>query len=164
MVDVHTGSALPAAADRDEAYHLRTPTSDAEWAAYHAIRRTVLFERRGKGNEYDASHPDEFRAGNYPLLLLYRGEPVGTIRVDLTPDEALFRRVAVREDVQRRGHGRQVLTFAERFVRAQGKLRIRSHVDAAAVAFYERCGFAREGTDSKGATVVMTKSLERLPE
>jgi GNAT superfamily N-acetyltransferase len=151
-------------ADWDDVYQLRTPQSDAEWAAYHAIRRTVLFERRGKGDQYNALQPDELRPGNYPLLLLYRGEPVGTIRIDLTPDDALFRRVAVREDVQRRGHGRQMLMFAERVVRAQGKRRIRSHVDPGAVGFYERCGFMRESSGPKGATVVMTKTVEPLPD
>jgi GNAT superfamily N-acetyltransferase len=146
--------------DQGDVYRLRRPRSDAEWAAYHAIRRTALFERRGKGDEYDASHPDELRSGNYPLLLLYRGEPIGTIRIDLTSDMALFRRVAIREDVQRRGHGRQMLTLAERFVRARGRHRIRSHVDAAAVGFYERCGFVGERPDRNAETVVMTKALE----
>jgi GNAT superfamily N-acetyltransferase len=161
MSGVHPGSATES---RDDVYRLRTPTAAAEWAAYHEIRRTVLFERRGKGDEYDASHPDELRPGNFPLLLLYRGEPVGTIRVDLTPDEAIFRRVAIREDVQRRGHGRQMLALAEVVVRSKGRTRIRSHVDAAAVDFYERCGFTREASRPEGETVVMTKSLGRRPD
>jgi GNAT superfamily N-acetyltransferase len=142
-----------------DAYRLRAPASDAEWVAYHTIRRVVLFERRGQFGVYDASHPDETCPENHPFLLLFNGEPVGTIRVDITFDEAIFRRVAIREDVQRRGHGRVMMSLAEHFARSQGKNRIRSHVDASAVGFYERCGYSRAQPESDGATVLMTKEL-----
>jgi GNAT superfamily N-acetyltransferase len=145
--------------DKSEAYQLRAPSSDSEWTAYHAIRRIVLFERRGRFGVYDAAHPDESRPGHYPLLLLYNREPIGTIRVDIADDEALFRRVAIREDVQRQGHGRKMLELAEGFVRAQDRNRIRSHVDPNAVEFYERCGFTRERADSGEATILMRKDL-----
>jgi GNAT superfamily N-acetyltransferase len=145
--------------DNDEAYQLRAPSSDSEWTAYHAIRRTVLFERRGRFDVYDAAHPDEVRPGHYPFLLLYNREPIGTIRVDIADDEALFRRVAIREDVQRQGHGRKMLELAEGFVREQHRNRIRSHVDPEAVGFYERCGFTRERVEAGGATILMRKDL-----
>jgi GNAT superfamily N-acetyltransferase len=141
------------------AYELRAPSSDGEWDAYHTIRRRVLFERRGLSGAYDAAHPDETRPGNYPLLLFYNLEPIGTIRVDLGDDEAIFRRVAVREDVQREGHGRKMLELAESFVRARGKRRIRSHVDRGAVSFYERCGFVRDQTNDADGTVLMRKDV-----
>jgi GNAT superfamily N-acetyltransferase len=83
--------------------------------------------------------------------------------VDLADDEAIFRRVAVREDVQRQGHGRKMLELADSFVRARGKRRIRSHVDRGAVSFYERCGFVREQSDDDRKTVLMRKDLERGP-
>ena len=141
-------------------HQLLRPRSDAEWEAYHTIRRTVLFERRGRFGVYDPSHPDEHHPSNVPLLLMCDREPVGTIRVDLADGEALFRRVAIREDVQRRGHGRTMLALAEEFVRAQGVNRIRSHVDRGAVGFYERCGYARDGVDDGvGTTVLMQKEL-----
>jgi GNAT superfamily N-acetyltransferase len=145
--------------DNDELYQLRAPSSDSEWTAYHAIRRTVLFERRGRFGVYDAAHPDESQPGHYRFLLLYKSEPIGTIRVDIAEDEALFRRVAIREDVQRQGHGRKMLELAEGFVRGQNGNRIRSHVDPNAVGFYERCGFTRERADSGEATILMRKDL-----
>jgi GNAT superfamily N-acetyltransferase len=145
--------------DNNEAYQLRAPSSDSEWTAYHAIRRTVLFERRGRFGVYDAAHPDEFRPGHYPFLLLHNGKPIGTIRVDMGDDEALFRRVAIREDLQGQGHGRKMLELAEGFVRTQNGKRIRSHVDANAIGFYERCGFTRERVDGGEATILMTKDL-----
>jgi GNAT superfamily N-acetyltransferase len=141
-------------------YELRTPRSDAEWDAYHRIRRTVLFERRGLVGVYDASHPDETRPGNYPWLLLYKHEPVGTVRVDVSGSEAIFRRVAVREDVQGRGHGRAMLVLAESFAKEHGASRIGANVDPDAVGFYERCGFSRKRSDDgDGKTVLMRKDL-----
>jgi GNAT superfamily N-acetyltransferase len=140
-------------------FQLRRPSSEQEWTAYHDIRRTVLFERRGRFGVYDASHPDEHEPENHALLLFVAGEPVGTIRVDLGADTAIFRRVAVREDVQRRGYGRTMLQLAEEFVRQQGRHRIQSYVDRGAVEFYERCGFVRDlDAENDGATVLMYKN------
>ncbi|MCA1606864.1 MAG: GNAT family N-acetyltransferase, partial [Acidobacteria bacterium] len=41
----------------------------------------------------------------------------------------MFRRVAVREDAQRVGHGRVLLTLAESFARSKGCKQIWSNVD-----------------------------------
>jgi len=142
-------------------HELRSPATDAEWGAYHTIRREVLFERRGKGAEYDPNRPDETRPGNYPLVLWVGSDAVGVIRVDVDGDRAVFRRVAVREDVQRRGHGRQLLDSAQEFARAHGCTRADSHVDPAAIGFYERCGFHRVAKESEGHSVLMTKSIAK---
>jgi GNAT superfamily N-acetyltransferase len=127
---------------------LRSPKDDAEWATYHHIRRQVLFELRGRGSSYDADHPDEHRTGHYPLVLWADGAAVGVLRVDITGTVAIFRRVAVHPELQRRGYGRELLRLAEEFARGHGCTRIESHVDPDAVAFYQRCGFM-ELTDSR---------------
>ena len=138
----------------------RTPATDAEWASYHAIRRRVLFELRGDAEAYDAHHPDEHRRGRHPFLLWAEGVPVGVIRVDVEGPLATFRRVAIRDDAQRRGHGRRLLQAAERFATQQGCTRIETHADPDAVEFYERCGFTRSDPDRHPASsVLMTKSL-----
>ena len=144
---------------------LRSPVSASEWAAYHAIRRRVLFELRGRGAEYDAAHPDELLAGHHPLVLWHDGEAVGVIRVDVESTVAVFRRVAIRDDVQRQGHGRRLLACAEDFARAAGCTRVESHVAPDAVGFYERCGFVRASAQLAVASaaargsVLMTKPL-----
>ena len=152
-------------------YALEPPATDAEWAAYHDIRRRVLFELRGHVGVYDAQHPDERRPENHPLLLTHDGAPVGVIRVDLAPGRAIFRRVAVREDVQRRGHGRVLLALAEAFVRGAGGtfIHIQSYVDPEAVGFYERCGFIRHdprhaSVDAAESTVLMIKDVREPTE
>ena len=142
-------------------HELRSPTTDAEWATYHAIRREVLFERRGNGAAYDPNHPDEMRPGNYPLVLWFGVEAVGVIRVDLDAEKgvAFFRRVAVREDLHGHGHGRRLLEHAERFVRTRGFSHIVSYVDPSAVGFYERCGFHRAIDAGPGSSVLMRKAI-----
>jgi GNAT superfamily N-acetyltransferase len=146
---------------RQPRYALEPPATDAEWAAYHDIRRKVLFESRGHIGVYDAQHPDEHRPGNHPLLLTHDGVPVAVIRVDLARGRAIFRRVAVRDDLQRRGHGRVLLGLAEAFVRAAGGtfIQIQSYVDPEAVAFYERCGFVRHDARDAGVNAVESSVL-----
>src|SRR5439155_26334756 len=119
----------------------RAPVTDEDWQAYHAIRRRVLFELRGIGATYDATHPDEHRMGHYPFVLWDADTPVGVIRVDIDASVAIFRRVAVRDDFQQRGYGRQLLAAAEQFANTQRCTRVDSYVDPSAIAFYERCGF-----------------------
>lgn len=140
-------------------YVLRRPRTDAEWAEYHGLRRTILFERRGRFGVYDANHADEHRAANHPFLFFVDDAAAGTIRIDIGDDDAIFRLVTIREDLQRRGHGTRMLSLAEEFVRSQRLARVLSHVNRDAVGFYERCGFKSEGSDDGTATVLMRKNL-----
>lgn len=139
-------------------YHLRRPSRDDQWCAYHLIRRKALFENRGRFGIYNESHPDELQSGNHPLILVWRGEPIGVIRVDVRDDVAWFRRVAVRQDLQRAGHGRVLLQLAESFARQQKCNEARSNVAVDAVAFYEHCGYSRDfSTPASAESVLMVK-------
>jgi len=138
---------------------LRAPSTEADWMAYHAIRRRVLFELRGVGSAYDPNHPDERRPSHYPFVLWDADEAVGVIRVDVQDDVAVLRRVAVREDLQRRGYGRSLLCAAERFASERGCTRAVSHVDPSAIEFYERCGFHRDGPPVGEGAIPMSKAL-----
>jgi GNAT superfamily N-acetyltransferase len=122
-------------------YELVSPSDAVTWRAFHDIRREVLFEARGQVGVYDDNHPEDRAPGHFPKLLLFRGEPVGVVRVDVDGPTALIRRVAVRSDAQRRGHGRVLLSLVEDFARQNGCRRLASHVAVDAVNFYERCGF-----------------------
>jgi len=141
------------------AYSLRSPRTAAEWEAYHSIRRRILFEARGITN-YDENHPDELKPGNHALLLFCAGEPIATVRVDVDDQQAIFRRVAVREDRQRNGHGTVMIKLAEEFAKTAGCIVVRSFVNPAAVPFYERCGFETCGTTNDDAFhIAMRKQL-----
>lgn len=140
-----------------------SPADPAMWRAYHDIRRRVLFEARGEVGVYDENHPDETAADHHPKLLLYGGEPVGVVRIDIGGSHAILRRVAVRADLQRQGHGRVLLQRAEAFVRDHGCSDMASYVAPNAVEFYLTCGFVVEHREATGASghlaVFMTKRL-----
>jgi GNAT superfamily N-acetyltransferase len=138
---------------------LRAPTTEADWTAYHAIRRHVLFELRGNEAAYNANHPDEHLPGHYPLILWDDEVAVGVIRIDVQDAVATFRLVAIHEDLQGQGYGRHLLQSAERFAIGHGCTRAMSHVYSDAVGFYERCGFRRDGGSAEGRTVAMSKQL-----
>jgi GNAT superfamily N-acetyltransferase len=141
------------------AYHLRTPANDNEWRKYHSIRRKVLFENRGLFGVYDEDHPDEYAQGNHPLLLIHEGNPIGAIRVDVHGEVGIFRRVAIREDMQHCGHGKVMLSLAEGFSRNIGCSIVKSYVDPEAIGFYERCGFDYDITTANEKHVPMYKKL-----
>ena len=109
------------------------PQSDADWSAYHDIRRRILFERRGEHGVYDANRPDEVAPGHYPKLLVRASQYVGAVRIDVAGAIAYLRRVAIDEPYQRQGFGRRLLTLAEAFARAQSATRVESSVARDAV-------------------------------
>jgi GNAT superfamily N-acetyltransferase len=142
-------------------YELRTPASDKEWRAFHDIRRKVLFENRGDFESYNENHPDDVKSGNHPLALLHKGELIGVIRVDVCEMVAWFRRVAIREDLQRLGHGRILLRLAEEFANAKGCNAFRSNVAIDAVGFYQRCGYERDDSRPESSeSVAMWKKRQ----
>lgn len=140
-------------------FDFRPPTGALEWAAYHAIRRRVLFTLRGNDAAYDPDHPDEHRPNHHPFILWHGMVAVGVIRVDVAQGMAIIRRVAIRDDLQRKGYGRRLLASAERFAVERGCTRALSHVDPGAVGFYARCGFRVVESSRASATVAMTREL-----
>ena len=140
-------------------YTLRSPCKREEWIAFHAIRRKVLFENRGEVGVYRENHPDDFELGHHPLILVHKDATIGVIRVDVTGQVAWFRRVAIRDDLQRRGHGRILVQLAEAFAREKGCNEVRSNVAADAVGFYERCGYTRHVATDGIDSVQMRKSF-----
>jgi GNAT superfamily N-acetyltransferase len=146
------------------AHELVTPTTNSEWESYHRIRREVLFEARGLFGVYDASHPGDRAAHHHPKLLVCEGDHVGVVRVDIEGDVAALRRVAIRADVQRRGHGRALLDLVQRFARDAGCTQLVSSVAPDAVAFYQKFGFVVEKGSATGPSVresvYMIKALD----
>jgi GNAT superfamily N-acetyltransferase len=141
----------------DESF--RRPTTAAEWEAYHSIRKRVLFDLRGQGDAYDTDHADEHRPEHHPFVLWENGVAIGVIRIDVHGKLAMLRRVAIRDDLHRRGHGRRLLQAAERFASEQGCTRVESHVDRSAIGFYERCGFTRVAPTMGHVAMLMSKAL-----
>lgn len=142
-------------------YELRAPRTSEDWAALHDIRRKVLFENRGKHDSYIQNHPDDFKTGHHPLVFLYEGEVIGVIRIEVGEKAAWFRRVAIREDLQRLGHGRVLLRLAEAFAKVEGCTEVRCNAAVDATGFWERCGYSAVSTNAPANSISMWKSLDR---
>jgi GNAT superfamily N-acetyltransferase len=129
-----------AQADR---YVLRSPHSDADWHAYHAIRRDSIFATYRPEQIYDPHHPDETKSSSLPHVLAFDDEIVGTVRIDLLDDARVaFRLIAIRKDVQGRGHGRMLLQLAEAFVRQKGRRVVALNSTIPALCFYLANGYS----------------------
>ena len=102
-------------------YELARPSTAAEWAAYHDIRRVAIFERYLPGQTYDPEDADEFKELNFPHLLRHDEGAIGTLRIDVLGDaRAAFRLIAIRPDLQGQGHGAALLRLAEERAAAFG--------------------------------------------
>ena len=135
---------------------LVTPATPEAWAAYHDIRRKVLFVNRG--SIYNPDHPDECSAQNFPKVLVHGGKYIGVVRIDFIDGIAYLRRVAIAETHQRKGFGRVLIGLAEAFCRDRGTRRVESAVASDAVTFYEKCGYRPLGPLS-GSSVQMYRDL-----
>lgn len=62
-------------------YELIEVTAERDWQEYHALRRKVLWDRRGLKN-YDENNADEYSPCNHPLLLRLNDRAIGTVRLD----------------------------------------------------------------------------------
>lgn len=119
-----------------------------EWDAYHRIRREELFEARGRLGVYDATHPDEYKAGNTPLLLKKNGLGVATTRLDKLDDiTAAIRLVAVTKSMQGTGLGQLLIARTVLLARTIGVARIVVNAAPSASGFYKRVGFLEETWD-----------------
>ena len=122
-------------------YKLVKVTSNGEWHDYHAIRRSVLWEARGKYN-YDDKYPDEYLATNHPLLLMWNNRPIGTTRLDdFGNGIGAVRLEAIASDIQRQGHGWELARQTENYAH---RLELKTlYVNAApeALGYYRKLGW-----------------------
>jgi GNAT superfamily N-acetyltransferase len=129
---------------------LRPPRNQAELAALHDLRDTVLFRGRGRSG-YDRHHPDDQSPANHFMGFWQHGELLATLRVDFLDDEtAALRLVAVEPRLQRRGIGRKMVVAAERFISAAGCRRVVTNAAIDAVQFYSRLGYQETHWDDPG--------------
>jgi N-acetylglutamate synthase-like GNAT family acetyltransferase len=118
---------------------VRTPE---DWAAFHDIRRTELFEARGRYGVYDDKHPDDVADCAHPFLLKHNGRPLGTTRLDVRGDgTGIFRLVAITADAQGQGHGRVLSEMVEAKARSFGIGTLYVNAADTAVGFYEKTGW-----------------------
>ncbi|MER9304729.1 GNAT family N-acetyltransferase [Mesorhizobium sp. M0293] len=137
--------------------HLKRVESDGDWAAYHRIRKRVLWEDRGLDG-YDERHPDDRLASNHPLLLIRDGVPVGTARLDVAgPRLGVARLVAIEPGMQRRGFGRILMQEVEAYACRLGLEQLEVNAAKEAEGFYQALGWTVAQSDRENP--LMTKAL-----
>jgi N-acetylglutamate synthase-like GNAT family acetyltransferase len=143
-------------------YQLVRVTTESDWREYHALRRHVLWEARGRSG-YDDARPAEYVATNTPLLLKLNGRPIGTVRLDNLGDHrGVVRLVAIATDVQRQGHGRILSELVEGYARHLGLNTLFVNADRDAVGYYQKMGWENyvwDETDIASDCTQMTKVL-----
>jgi GNAT superfamily N-acetyltransferase len=81
------------------------------------------------------------------MIAMEGSDPVGVLIGAKRPDETLVKRIGVRPDALRRGHGRHLLASLGAKLAILGPQRVVAEIPAAwtaAAGFFEACGYARE--------------------
>ncbi|RNJ50821.1 GNAT family N-acetyltransferase [Methylocystis hirsuta] len=146
-------------------YDLIDVQSPDDWKDYHFLRRTVLWEAKGRHN-YNENHADERVKANHPLLLKLHDRPIGAVRLDEAGDcSGVVRLVSIAPDVQRSGHGSVLSSLIEAYARRLGITTLLVNAAPDAVGFYEKMGWKKEMWDESelrglaSDCVQMTKNL-----
>lgn len=132
-------------------------STQTEWAAYHKIRRHVLFDLR-RLTGYDDQHPDDRKPNHFPLIFVEGEDVLGAVRLDLSGGgSGVVRTVAIVANRQRQGIGRSMMTAVESLAMAQGAVRLVVHAAPDAVSFYLKIGW--EMVDAHQPNPLMAKTL-----
>ena len=143
--------------------HLKRVESDGDWAAYHDIRKRVLWDGRGLIG-YDERHPDDRLADNHPLLLIRDGAPVGTARLDVVDRRlGIVRLVAIESSLQRRGLGRALMKQVETYAHDLGLDRLEVNAAKDAEGFYQKLGWATVRSDRKNPLMAKALNARDIP-
>jgi predicted GNAT family N-acyltransferase len=132
-------------------------------AEYHEmvrLREDIL--RRPLGLEFDAEELESEK--NNILMVAYEDDHLlgCCMLVEEAPDTVRLRQMAVLNDLQGKGIGKALMTFAENIARDRGYKKITMHARKNAQGFYEKMGYKKKGEEFEEITIphyVMEKAL-----
>ena len=131
---------------------VRLAESPDEVRACLRLRWTVFVEEQGvrPSEEVDVrDHGDAVHA-----LAWWDGVPCGAARfIFESPGVAKIQRMAVIDDVRKRGVGRALLDFLEAEARRRGAVRLTLWAQTYARQFYQRAGYAASGPEFDDAGI-----------
>jgi ribosomal protein S18 acetylase RimI-like enzyme len=123
----------------------------AEYQATVRLRREVL--RAPLGLDFTREELER-ECADFHLACYDGDELVGCLVLMPQGSEIIkMRQVAVAPHVQRRGVGRALTAFAEKFAREQNFSVMTLHARTSAVAFYEKLGYERVGEEFEEVTI-----------
>lgn len=109
------------------------------------ITLNKLFHLDILGFKWDKPEWIETELTNY-FIIKEDNQIYGAICLLLTEKECCVETIAVKENNQRSGIGRQLINFAKAYAKNKGKskLKVESFCEYNADKFYENCGFVKE--------------------
>lgn len=142
-------------------YELVVVQSPDEWESYHRIRREELFEAKGRIGIYDSNRPEERLSGNFPLLLKWKGDAIGTTRLDMGPDgTSVIRLVAVSKAEQGKGHGKVLAECVEKFAQQRGVTKFFVNAAPEALGYYKKLGYTEDIWNPAELTGISADSIQ----
>jgi ribosomal protein S18 acetylase RimI-like enzyme len=122
-------------------FELVVVRSETDWNDYHMIRRSVLWEARGRTG-YNERHGNEYHSHNYPLLLKADGCSVGTVRLDnFGNGSGAIRLVAIEGQQQKSGLGRIMTDLLAAYAKTLGITVLYVAPAPEAIGFYQKTGW-----------------------
>jgi ribosomal protein S18 acetylase RimI-like enzyme len=124
------------------------------------LREEIL--RRPLGLQFD---PGELEGEKDNILMVaYEDEHLlgCCMLVEEAPDTVRLRQMAVHNDLQGKGIGKALMTFAENIARDRGYKKITMHARKISQGFYEKMGYKKKGEEFEEITIphcVMEKAL-----
>jgi GNAT superfamily N-acetyltransferase len=111
-----------------------------EWEAYHRIKEQQIFSPLKIA--YDRNHPS-FTADNHFHFVLCDGvEIVSIAHIEVLNDSAIALRSLVTDTpYQRKGFGKEMMAWVEKWAQHQGVKKIKMHARLSAEAFYRKQGY-----------------------
>ncbi|GAA4318439.1 GNAT family N-acetyltransferase [Flaviaesturariibacter amylovorans] len=132
----------------------------AEYDQMVKLREDILRRPLGLHLEQDELEQEK----NNILMAAYEDDQMlgCCMLVEEAPDTVRLRQMAVLNDLQGKGIGKALMTFAENLARDRGYKKITMHARKNALGFYEKMGYRKQGTEFQEITIphyVMEKAL-----
>src|SRR4051812_11878081 len=125
---------------------VRLADSPGDVEACLRVRWTVFVEEQGVAPSQELDNHDVAGSAAVHAIASIGGVPCGTARfMFVEPGVAKIQRMAVIDDVRRRGVGRAILSFLEDEARRRGASRFTLWAQVTAQPFYESCGYRARG-------------------
>ena len=119
------------------------PTTPEQFEHYYKLRYQTL--RQPWGQPEGSERVEDDATAVHAMMVDDTGEAVGVCRMHLaTPEEAQIRFMGIRQDMQGKGLGDQLLQYQENRARELGATRMMLHARENAVNFYRRNGYELE--------------------
>lgn len=111
-----------------------------EWKAYHRVRIEQIFAPINV--KYDPNHPTITDPNHHHFVLLHGIKIVSVAHVEfLNNHEAALRSLATDEPFKRKGYGRHLMEFLERWLTHYDKTIFKMHANLNAINFYKKLGY-----------------------